>query len=192
MKLITVLGIPVLAMLFAGCGVTHVTATIPEKDHPNKILVVADQEIGYSPYMVGISIRENYKYSFAIAATKTIDSGYKYFSVVTPEQLVKQYQDRNVMNVEEAYTDCMEGDGSFHTTASLRWIEGDANCQSIVFMSKEMSGIRSGLHRAIKYTIEMHNEDRNDHLTFNAADVLKSEVVQDLNKEYFTAIEFVD
>ncbi len=192
MKLITVFSIPVMAIVFAGCGATHISAAIPEKDAPNKVSVMADQEIGYSPYTVGISKRENYKYSFAIAATKTIDSGFTYFSISGPEHFVKQYQDRNVTNVQEAYTACMEGEGSFYTTFSLRWMSGTSNCEYIVKSFNELDGIKTARHIAIKYTIEMHNEDRKDDLTFNAKEVLASELINGLNKKYFTDIKYVD
>lgn len=192
MKLITAISIPVLAIVFAGCGATHISAAIPEKDAPNKVSVVADQEIGYSPYAVGISKRENYKYSFAIAAKKTIDSGFKYFSISGPEQFVKQYEDRNVTNIQEAYTACMEGKDSFYTTFSVRWMSGTSNCEYIVRSFSEMDGIQKAQHRAIKYTIEMHNEDRKDDLTFNAEEVLTSELIKDLNQKYFTDIKYVD
>ncbi len=187
---ITLLG---LMLTLGGCGTTHVTAAIP-KEKPNTLFIVADQEIGYSPYMVGISIEENYKYTFAIAATSTLDAGFSYFSIVDPEQLAKQYRDRNVTNISEAYTACMDGEGSFHTTASLSWIGEDEipNCQNIVHMFKERDGLKTAQHRAIRYTIHMHNEDRKDHTTFSAEEALKSDLVKDLNKEYFKPIEYVE
>lgn len=45
-------------------------------------------------------------------------------------------------------------------------------------------------HRSVQYTIEMHNEPKpNNNTTFNAQEVLDSELVSSLNKEYFVKNE---
>ncbi len=176
----------------SGCSATHTIAAIPKEDANNTLFIIADKEIGYSPYTVGDSLKENYKYTFGIAATATIDNGFKFFSIVDPKQLIKQYKDRNVTTAKEAYTACMEGDGSFHTTFSLSWMGEDEipNCQNIVYMFTEQVGIKTAEHRVVRYYIEMHNDDRQDYVTFNAQDVLDSKFIKALDSKYFKPVVY--
>lgn len=207
-----VLGILFFALLLSGCARknheygTRVTASNPAKIH------VSQDSTFLSGYGIGEVIRTDYKYSFGVAATTAINRGYTYFSIdqETPT-LIMQYKDRNVKTIEDAYNACDSGSGSFSwgLTRQINFIAhpeveydsktGKKNykgnyCEYILAgglnprQNEQIENITKPfkrLHGGIKYSIELHNEDRQDNVTFNAQEVLNSKLLEGLNKDYF-------
>ncbi len=193
MKKIITTGVVAASILLSGCGVTTKYSTdlhIPDKNKPIVSILVDQDATSLGNVMVGSVVRTNYMYSFAVAATKTTDSGYKYFTIVEPVELAKQLVDREVTNVQEAYNACDSGKGGFMDfgiTYTYNLGTSKTNCDVMTYRYTDptLTG-GSVVHKNVKYLIEMHNEPRaNSNTTFNAKEVLGSELVSSLNKEYF-------
>ena len=201
-NLVRLFAIAVVVLFISGCSVTSKTSVY---GHGNQdIFVYVDRDSTALGFILADSVgRTNYMYSFAVAAQYTLDHGYKYFSIYEPKQFIEQLKDRNATNVQEAYDACKSGSGSFQTgltfttfydsvTNKLRsnsWntdnIKYSNNCDSILYLYKEPTYKGTTVHRAVRYRIEMHNKNRHDNITFNAQDVLNSELIRELNKDYF-------
>jgi len=178
-------GTALFGLIFTGCTAKY--ETVAKFNPETKIAVIkVDQDATALGFVNGGNVqRLNYKYSFGAAATTAINNGYSYFSIYLPLDLIIQYKTRNVKNVEEAYEACISGDKSFRWQLSFNFSR--EGCDTIVFPKKETTISGTVLHNAIQYTIELHNEDRKDNSTFNAKEVLESELLKGLNKEYFVS-----
>ena len=179
------------SVVFSGCSVKANYYTKVEKKSQNKpiVYIKVDQDAtSLGLINVGNVTRTNYLYAFGTAAQTTIDNGYKYFTIIKPKELVEQYKDRNVHNLKEAYDACDSGKNSFKVMTSLAPADINNNhCDHIIYERKQ-STLTGGqvTHRAIGFTIEMHNDPRpNSYATFDAQKVLQSNLLKDLNKEYF-------
>ena len=65
------------------------------------------------------------------------------------------------------------------------------NCDHIFFERKQAT-LTGGtvVHEVVGFTVELHNDPKpNSYATFDAQEVLHSELLEDLNKEYFKKIE---
>lgn len=176
-------GTALFGLIFTGCTAKY--ETVAEFNPETKIASIkVDQDATALGFVNGGNVqRLNYKYSFGAAATTAINNGFNYFSIYAPHELAYHYRDRKVNNVEEAYKACLSGDGSFKWQLTFTFSRD--GCDTIVFPKKETTISGTVLHNAIQYTIELHNEDRKDHVTFNAKEVLESELLKGLNKDYF-------
>ncbi len=61
----------------------------------------------------------------------------------------------------------------------------DNNCDEISYRYRSSLLSSGAEHSQILYTIQYHNEDRKDNITFNAQEILDSQLVSDLNPAYF-------
>ncbi|WP_294965625.1 hypothetical protein [Sulfurimonas sp.] len=195
-KLISISASTAALLLLSGCGFTtsYLTAINGPDKGTTEVYITVDQDsTSLGMIMVGSVVRTNYMYSFAAASKKTIDSGYKYFTIISPSQLVTQFNERKVSNVQEAYDSCDSGEGSFISGINPKYNftfgHGRSNCD--VMTSKYTDATLMGgsvVHKKVGYMIEMHNEPKNNsYATFNAQEVLDSDLVSSLNKEYFVA-----
>lgn len=180
-----------LAIGFSGCSVkanymTEVKTTSGE----NTRFIKADQDstaLGF--IQLGNVTRTNYMYAFGAAATTTKENGFKYFTIISPKQIVQQYNDRNVKNLQDAYDACDTGKNSFKVGTSLLPADiHDNHCDHIVFDRIQATLAGTVHHGQVFFEILMHNDPRPEsHSTFNAEEVLSDKLLSDLNKEYFTA-----
>jgi hypothetical protein len=194
-KMLMVSAVALGSLLFSGCSATANYYTQTKKLSAQKAIVdiMVDQDSTALGWInAGNVTRTNYLYAFGTAAQTTVDNGYKYFTIYAPEQLIAQYQDRKVHNLKEAYDACDSGKNSFKVGTNL--LSADINnnhCDHIIYERRQAT-LTGGevIHRAIGFTIEMHNDPRpNSYATFDAQEVLHSELLEDLNKEYFKKIE---
>ena len=194
MRKIITTGVIAASILLSGCGITTDYMTdlhVSKKSNRTLVTILVDQDsTSLGGLMVGSVVRTNYMYSFAVASKKTIDEGYKYFTIVRPTELVQQLTDRNVTNVQEAYDACDSGDGSFirfGTTYTYNLGTNRNNCD--VMTNRYTNATLTGgtvVHKSVAYTFEMHNgSSLSPNATFDAQKVLDSELVSDLDKEYF-------
>ncbi len=191
LKKIISTGVVAASILLSGCGVTTSYMTdlhVPDKNKPVVVILVDQDSTSLGGVMVGSVVRTNYMYSFAVAAQTTTDAGYKYFTIIEPVELAKQFADRKVTNVQEAYDACDSGEGSFAMGFTYRYLMKEKNNCDVMTNIYDDSTLTGGrvVHKSVRYVIEMHNEPRaNSHATFNAQEVLDSKLVSSLNKEYF-------
>ncbi len=193
LKKIISTGVVVASILLSGCGVTTSYMTdlyVPNKNKPVVVILVDQDSTSLGGVMVGSVVRTNYMYSFAVAAQTTTDAGYKYFTIIEPVELAKQFADRKVTNVQEAYDACDSGEGGFMKFGIAYTYNLGSNKTNCDVMTRRYSDSTltggSVVHKSVRYVIEMHNEPRaNSHATFNAQEVLDSKLVSSLNKEYF-------
>ncbi|RLA78258.1 MAG: hypothetical protein DRG78_15540 [Epsilonproteobacteria bacterium] len=190
---IIITGVVVASILLSGCGVTTKYMTdlhVPDKNKPIVAILVDQDATSLGGVMVGSVVRTNFMYSFAVAAQTTTDAGYKYFTVIEPVELAKQFTDREVTNVQEAYDACDSGEGGFINlgiTYTFNLGTSKTNCDVMTHRYSD-STLTGGtvVHKSVRYVIEMHNEPRaNGNATFNTKEVLDSKLVSSLNKEYF-------
>ena len=182
------------SFLMSGCSTTadYITIAKVSKNEP-VVTIIADQDSTSLGFLnVGNVRRKNYLYAFGIAAQTTIDNGFKYFTIIEPKELIQQYEDRNVHNLEDAYDACDKGKHSFHMgTNTIASVVKYNRCDHIVVDSHQNT-LTGGTvrHSSIHFQVEMHNDPRpNSNATFEAQKVLHSELLKDLNKEYFKANE---
>ena len=191
LKKIITTGVVSASILLSGCGVTTKYITdlhVPDKNKPIVAILVDQDSTSLGGAMVGSVVRANYMYSFAVAAKTTTDAGYKYFTVIEPVELAKQFTDREVTNVQEAYDACDSGDGSFAMGFTYRDLMKEKNNCDVMTHRYSDSTLTGGtvVHKSVRYVVEMHNEPRtNSNATFNTKEVLDSKLVSSLNKEYF-------
>ena len=177
--------------LFSGCGASYKTVIVPDKTTKNVVHLEVDQDsTGLSMIQTGNVMRTNYRYSFAVAATTTINKGFTYFSIAKPHDLINQYRNREVLTIQDAYDACNNGSGNFRMAINLslekKLLKVDSNnCDAILHGWSETTIRGTTAHENIHYYIKMHNENRKDNITFNAKDVLKSDLIKGLNPEYF-------
>ncbi|ADN08209.1 hypothetical protein [Sulfurimonas autotrophica] len=194
LKKIISTGVVAASILLSGCGVTTSYMTdlhVPDKNKPVVVILVDQDSTSLGGVMVGSVVRTNYMYSFAVAAQTTTDAGYKYFTIIEPVQLTKQFTNRKVTNIQEAYDACDDGEGSFIAGFNPKYNftlgHGKYNCDVMTnqYTDATLTG-GSVVHKSVRYVIEMHNEPRaNSNATFNAQEVLDSKLVSSLNREYF-------
>ena len=199
-SLIKLTMVATIAFLMSGCTTHYYTYGAVNKENKTAYIVANEDSTMLGPVLADSVGRTNYQYSFAIAATATLDSGFKYFSITRPSQFVEQLKDRNVTNYDEAYEACTSGSNSFRIGMSFlgeidgwrNFNEGDRrkkkflnNCDSIMEEMRDASWRGTEVLRMISYYIEMHNEDRKDNLTFNAQEVMDNEKTKGLNPEWF-------
>jgi len=192
-KILKLTMLAVLAILASGCSATYKTKVSPPGKYiHNGVKIEVDQDATNFSYTGNASVmRVNYKYALAVAAKTTLDRGFKYFSIDGPRPLMDQLKDRNVTNIEEAYYACDSGDGSFRMYLSVESGFDDfkgrraKNCDNIIFGWRESVFNGGANHRYVRLAFEMHNEDKNNNLTFNAKEVLESDFMKDLNPAYF-------
>ncbi len=190
-KIITA-GAVVATLMFSGCSLTASYATkvdtIPERPVETIGVMLSQDSTSLGFIAAGDVTRTNYKYAFATIATGTLERGYKYFTVSAPEKFVQQLTNRNVSNFQEAYDACNNGSGSFTVGFLSQGVFGGyRNCDSIV-IGLQQATLTGGtvLHKWIHFEAEMHNDARPDsHTTFDAQEILKSDLLDGLNKEYF-------
>lgn len=178
------------SVLFSGC--TNPYSTLVAGNHENTYIHADQDSTMWHSIRTGGVMRTNYMYSFAIAATATKDAGYTYFSIIAPKEIVEQYKIRNVQTVQDAYDACDGGEGSFTMAIwddMLPLIFDDSRCDSIVSGSGAVTFYygASMKHRSVSEYIRMHNNEPEYKMlvSFNAQDVLNSEVVKGLDPEYF-------
>jgi len=183
-------------ILISGCSVTQPYSTLAttyqyDKDS-NKAEIKVDQDSNLlGDTLSGGTVRTNYKYSFGVSAKKTIDQGFKYFTIIEPKELAKQFEDRGVTNVQEAYDACDEGEGSFFAGYNVKYPFNSGrgkgyNCDDATNSISMTTLLTQETHKIVKYVIVMHNEPRaNSAATFNAQEVLDSKLLEGLNKDYF-------
>jgi hypothetical protein len=190
-KTILLLAVILGSLAFTGCSIKANYYTKVKKASQNKpiVFIKADQDsTSLGLINVGNVTRTNYLYAFGTAAQTTLDNGYKYFTIIEPKELIEQYRDRKVHNLQEAYDACDSGKNSFKVMTSLlpAFINNN-HCDHIIFERKQITLTGAGVtHRAIGFTIEMHNDQRPDsYATFDAQKVLQSDLLKDLDKKYF-------
>lgn len=171
-------------IMLAGCSATYKTIITPIDKKQDTVLIEVDQDAtALGIINTGDVKRVNYKYSFAVAAQTTMDNGYAYFTIINPHQLVQHFKDRKVKTVENAYDVCDSGPSSFRTGFSYAGLVTDANnCDYILHEWMQYGSVR---HSNIKFTIKMHNNKNSNLISFNAIEVLQSDLVAGLNKKYF-------
>ncbi|EDZ61962.1 hypothetical protein [Sulfurimonas gotlandica] len=178
----------VAGILFSGCGTSYSTLVTPSKSEASVLKITVDQDaIPMTTYDIGRVTRLNYKYAFASAATATKRAGYKYFSISAPSSLIEQYKERKVVTLEDAYSACDTGEGSFFVAPILaRDFSEKTKCEEATFKwSDPVIGSGTMKHSKIIIEVQMHNEDRADNITFNADDVLNSKLLSELNPKKF-------
>jgi hypothetical protein len=191
MKKIITTGIVATGILLSGCGITTSYMTdlhVGDKSKPIVTLLVDQDATSLGFLSVGNVVRTNYKYSFAVAAKTTLDTGFEYFTIIRPRELGEQFRERKVTNVQEAYDACDDGDGSFATGLTYRPYMTEQNNCDIMTRKYTVATLTGGsvVHRSVAYTIEMHNgSSLSPNATFKAKDVLASELVSDLDESYF-------
>ncbi|TLS71789.1 hypothetical protein [Aliarcobacter thereius] len=169
--------------LLTGCTAKY--ETVAKFNEETKLAVIkVDQDATSVGFVNAGNVQKlNYKYSFGVAATTAINNGFTYFSIYSPHELAYHYRDRKVNNVEEAYEACLSGDGSFRWQLTFNFTR--EGCDTIMFPSRETTISGTVSHRTISYIVELYNEDRKDNITFNAKEVLESDLLKGLNKDYF-------
>ena len=178
-------------LLFSGCSTLATKYTKieqPYKSEPIVKLTIDVDSTSLGGLNVGNVERKNYLYAFGAAAQTTLDSGYKYFTIIKPEPLIKQYTDRKVKNLEDAYAACDSGDGSFAVFTST--IVSDLkpnNCDSITIAWSREATLTGGTvsHAPILLTIKMSNERLSKYASFDAHEVLNSKLLEGLDRDYF-------
>ena len=199
MKKISFLSIIAINIILIGCSISpsYKTDVIPIEDNNKHIVNIdVDQEVTFfGKSQESNIVRVNYKYALAASAQAAKDAGFKYFSIIEPERLLKQYKKKNVSNIQEAYDTCAKGDESFKIHADYihsrfwknHYKDDEYNCSTITYKHSHsylMGG--TGVHKNIKFKIELHNDLRpNSNSIFNANDVLNSDLIKSLNKNYF-------
>jgi|GEM_PF-6409062 len=179
------------ALLMTGCGGSAFNTSVRVETKPTptgEILVNQDGSFTIGSIGMGKVVRYNYKHSFGAAATTTKNAGFKYFTIIEPIELVNQFNNRNVTNVQEAYDACDTGDGSFLSNVSTTYLAmgfTEPNCEVAAFSGDRVTAKT----KSVRYKFDMHNEPRDTHATFNVEEVLSSELLKDANKEYFVPME---
>ena len=188
-------GLTAVVVLMSGCSATtqYETDIITLKDKNKEkeekgkeIVTVWVDQITSRGWNFGRGvIRENYKYSFAVAATETLKRGYKYFTIVSPEDFLSVLKAHNVTNVQDAYDACVldKKDGFMQPSFNPY-----TKCDSISnkFDNGNMLEVRAINHDAAAYRIEFTNTKKEGSTnTFDAKKVLESDLVKGLNKDYF-------
>ncbi|OCL95880.1 hypothetical protein [Aliarcobacter thereius] len=184
MNLLKLLGATVLfVFLLTGCTAKY--GTIIDYKEESKVAFISMDQDSTVLWLVngGVVLKNNYKYSFGAAATTTINNGYTHFSILVPDELIKHYKERKVMTIEDAYEACESGENSFKWAITLNTKR--KGCNSIIFQREEVTFYGNVSHSFTEYYIELHNEDRKDNITFNAKEVLESDLLRGLNKDYF-------
>lgn len=186
MNILKLLGATALfGLIFTGCTAKYETE-VKFNNETKLASINVDQDATALGFVNGGNVqRLNYKYSFGVAAKAAIDNGYSHFSIYMPLDLAHQYVTRKVNTIEEAYEACLSGDKSFRWQLTFNFTR--EGCDTIVFPRQETTISGTVLHNMIRYIVELHNEDRKDHVTFNAKEVLESDILKDLNKEYFVS-----
>ena len=178
-------------LLFSGCSMKasyHTNIKKIEQQKPIVAIEVDQDSTSLGWINAGNVTRKNYMYAFGTAAQTTLDSGYKYFTIIKPKELIQQYKDREVHNLQDAYDACDSGKNSFKVGTSLAPADIHNNyCDHIIHTRKEATLTGGGvIHRIVYFTIEMHNDPRPvSNATFDAQEVLNSKLLEDLNREYF-------
>jgi len=179
------------SLALTGCSIKANYYTKVKKAPLNKQIafIEADQDsTSLGLINVGNVTRTNYLYAFGTAAQTTLDNGYKYFTIIEPTELTEQYIDRDVHNLQEAYDACDRGKNSFKVMTNRLIADIHNNHCDHIIDERYQATLFGGqvTHRAIKFTIEMHNEPMpNSNATFDAQNVLQSDLLKDLNKKYF-------
>lgn len=189
------LAVGVIGVMFAGCGTTHSTSiSIPHKsDTENNINIYMDQSSSALPFSFGKVARENFQYALGAAAHQTIKSGHKYFRISAPENLGDLMKKQGVKSVENMYEVCDKGENSFAYSFTYRHLATDLGSENInicdnITRRYTDDGIRSFSHNTIRFNIQTSNQYVENMGYVNAEDVLKSEMIKNLNKEYFESM----
>ncbi|WP_066356528.1 hypothetical protein [Aliarcobacter skirrowii] len=184
MNILKLLGtVALFALLFSGCTAKYETE-VKFNNETKLASIKVDQDATMVGFINSGDVQKlNYRYSFGAAATAAVNNGFTYFSIYAPHELAYHYRDRKVNNVEEAYEACLSGDGSFRWQLTFNFTR--EGCDTIVFPRQETTIGGTITHNMIRYIVELHNEDRKDSITFNAKEVLESELLKGLNKDYF-------
>lgn len=174
------------SILFSGCGGND-TVSIPSinknysKTDTASYTIYSDMEwvaLGVNMYSLKTS---NYKYAFAMAANLAKKNGFKYFSIQN-QWLDLQFKDKDVKTVDDAFIACTEGKGSFKwEVASLDPTYELTNCDKIVSYHNDYGVVSAKRWVPIAFSVSLHNENRNDNVTFNTDEVLNSPIIKVLD-----------
>lgn len=176
------LAIGAIGVIFSGCGTTLSTAVYPQKNYDNRSHIQVSQDSASSLFGMGSVKRTNLKYAFGAAATEAKNKGYQYFSILIPHRIKDVYVRRNVKTVDEAFNVCDQGEDAFQT--NVIGASSGEKCDSFIMSYGGNNGIGNGVF-PVFMDIEYHNEDRKDNFTFNADEVLKSDLLKGLSPDYF-------
>jgi len=179
------------SLLFSGCSAVATKYTKiqhPYKSEPIAKLTIDVDSTSLGFINIGNVERKNYLYAFGAAAQTTLDHGYKYFTIIKPEPLIKQYTDRKVKSLEDAYAACDSGDGSFAVFTST--IVSDVkpnNCDSVTIAWSREATLTGGevAHAPILLTIKMSDERLSKYASFDAHEVLNSKLLEGFDRDYF-------
>jgi len=187
-----VLSVAVLgSLLFSGCSMVAKKYTKISQPNNNEpiVKIIADVDSTSLGFInIGNVERKNYLYAFGAAAQTTMDNHYKYFTIVSPSAIIKQYENRKVKNLKEAYDACDSGNGSFAIISENLFSDiKPNNCDSISIEGTREATLTGGsvIHAPIFFTIKMSNERLSEYASFNAQQVLNSEQLEGLDRDYF-------
>lgn len=178
------------ASVMVGCSMTTQQGTFvkSEVNTPEIQHIKVDQDNTSLGFInIGNVVRTNYRYALATAAQTTLNNGYKYFSILYPDPYVQMLFERKAANVNDAYEMCNTGEDSFQWGWSYRKMMSEQNrCDSIVRAFDTHSVLGGTVrHREVGFTIKMFQETQGDVNSFNAAEVLSSSLLSDLDKGLF-------
>jgi len=177
-----------LIVLISGCSIKPNVGTsimVYPKDDPLTIKILSDAD-QTSIHFFGAGnhriYNNNYRHAFGIAALSAQELGYKYFRVIFPEELQKQYKARGATDARTAINSCTQGEGSYTTVSFLGYTK---LCNSIVNTYSQHT-LSSGTvrHAEVYFWVQMSKEFKNDNVTFSAEDVLAQKDVQKILKEH--------
>jgi len=178
----------ILLIVFAsGCSIHPNNATsvlIYTKDNPLSIKILSDADQTTLGFGIGSHriYNNNYRHAFGMAALSAKELGYKYFKIIEPKELIKQYKARKVTNARNAIDACTRGKGSYTTISFFGNVK---LCNSIVYTYSQNVLTRGTVnHAEIYFWIQMTNKFEKDNRTFSVEDVLTQKDVQKMLKEH--------
>jgi len=182
------IGLLLLIAFISGCSIHPNIGTsivVYPKDKPLSIKILSDADQSSISFYGATSHRiynNNYRHAFGIAALSAQELGYKYFKVIFPEELQKQYKNRNVTDARTAIDACTEGEGSYTTVSFFGNVK---LCNSIVNTYSENT-LTGGTvnHAEVYFWVEMSNKLEKDNVTFSVEDVLAQKDIQKMLNEY--------
>lgn len=188
------LAVGVVSLVLTGCGTSYSTVVSPaSKNISDRILITMDQSSSAMPFQYGKIARENLKYALGSSAQISKDSGYKYFKIDGPSQMIDLLQEKNVKTIDDIYNACNQGEDSFAYSLTYREVAidlGSTNinrCDSITRRYDDI-GIAVYSHNVVSFVIKMTNEYIENETLINADEALKSDLLKGLNADYFKTI----
>jgi hypothetical protein len=173
-------------VLFSGCSTKQFKTEI-NRTGPNYHSIKVDQDSTSAERILIMKVtRTNYKYALGAGATLAKDNGFSHFSIVTGP-LMNQYRDKNVQTIEDAYNACdTNGEGGFRWAfMSLNNIMGFSRCDNITKQYLAKNGLVQDHRNVVTIEVHLHNNNLKDNITFNADEVLASDLLKGLNMDYF-------